>query len=419
MEKKTGKTKRQRYIIETLKLKHDPFRWSTAELELQESPADPPFFSYFVPPPTDVEGLTLPEDLRKPATAVIFGDPGSGKTTLRYALELLCRAVPDGTLVVSFPIGKHEPSLETAVIWQELTQALATDLFVQLVEQFHILNKNLDDDLLFELSEFWQAAIPGYGRKLLLHMEREKPNALSGINVWWTTWQRVVTRYTPLSKDRQTFFNRLLSFTSETSSKPTPKTNELFLQGLTLAQKIGFTQLFYLIDVVSESKNQSSNLNEYLTTILKFLNEKKTPIPLYSKLFLSRSWQIYVNDLTASSQWLTQETLFALIEWNDPDVLQSIIANRFRSAGSWIRGFNAIASQDLSDRLDQLLIASAKQSPRRLLQLANTLINAHADRDSFDPIISVNDWETMRKHWVTDETPPASLNHAQTAREEK
>ncbi len=406
--KKRDSSKREHLIKQTLKLTHDPFAFATAELELLVHPEDPPFFSYYVPPPTEPAQKELLESLRKANPVFIFGPSGSGKTTLRYMLEAFCRAVPDSTLVVSHTLGKTgAPVNEETAVWRSLTQALATDLFVQITEQWHTLT-HLAPDMVEKLGHFWYEAIPHYGRKLRLHLDRYQSNSPVGVSAWWTTWKRAAVRYTPLTPARQIFFQQLLALEAAAPTQ-TQTYQKTFSRGTQLAKEMGFTQIYLLIDVVDSRQRQNLRLENQLTLLLQTINAHSPPVPLYPKLFLPENWQDHVNKLATSLDWLTPQTLSAIIRWDKPEALHALIANRFRSAGSWIRGFNTIAGQEIANRLEEMMIQTADQSPRRLLQLANLLLDVHASREPDDWLVTAVDWNTMCQLWNDGPPLPPSL----------
>ncbi|HRQ39743.1 MAG TPA: hypothetical protein PLD25_17695 [Chloroflexota bacterium] len=417
--KLTPQSRRERFILQTLNLTHDPFAYATAELELQTRSEDPPFFSYFVSPPTTPVYDDILERIREANPVFIFGAAGSGKTTLRYALEAMCRVSPDRTLAVTYTLGKTDaPGNDVTAVWRSLTQALATDLFVQVMEQFHNMPPP-DAPLMERLARFWYAAIPHYGRNLRLHLERFQPNDVTGISpVWWTTWKRAVVRYTPLTSERLSFWQQLMTLEDKMPSEADVG-REQFYEGLLLAKTLGFGQSYILVDVVDSSKRQRLHLEDHLTTLLHVLHTLNPPIPIYPKLFLPERWQNHVNNLATSLGWLTPQTLSAIMQWNHPEALHTIIEHRFRSAGSRIIGLNTIASQDIAGRLDEMIIQTADQSPRRLLQVINLLFDAHASRDPDEPLVTAVDWNRMCQMWNYGSPNPVPIvtNHQMAGNE--
>ena len=401
-------SRRAIYLFDTLKLRHDPFAYATAELELQVDPDDPPFFSYFVDPPFAPGNISLLDKLKEPQPTFIYGPTGSGKTTLRYALETMCRTMPDRTLVTSYTLGKGEQRKPKPIsLWNDLAQALATDLFIQIVEQFDTL-PTLKTGLVRALGKYWQTIIPHFGRNLQRDLDKGQPEALTGISAWWwKTWKRAAVRYTPLTPNRHTFMRQLLTV-EVPEAKITVQPEATFQQGLILARQAGFQQVYLLIDVVDAAQRQSVILETHIKKLLELFSSFAPDIPLYFKAFLPQRMQPEIETFQHQTP-LISPSFSAIIEWNNPEMLQTVIANRFRSAGSWIRGFDVLASQEISEKLPQAILDAAQQVPRRLLQVASLLIDAHASRASAEPTITADDWQLMREMWSYSDPKPAPL----------
>ncbi|MBK7917537.1 MAG: hypothetical protein IPJ94_15020 [Chloroflexi bacterium] len=402
--------RRNEYLFQTLGLDHDPFAFASTELELPVNRDDPPFLTYFVDLPVENSSLSLLENLKQPGHAVVYGTSGSGKTMLRYALEAQCRGLADRVLVVSQPMGKGGP--KTAVPSLSPTafsEALATDLFVQTLEQFDSLLNPPDTKLTTELSHFWHTHIPNFHRNLERHLSQGKPaDAPTGISVWWRTWKRIVVRYTPLNTARVRFLTAVLA--AREGRETTATHNNAIQQGRHLAHRVGYKQIFYLIDVADTPQLNTTKLVEQLCAIPNWLSLASDEIPISLKLFLPE----HIKDTIQNSPDPCPPTLIspsfsAIIRWNHPELLQALIANRFRSAGSWIRGIEVLARQEIAAEMPNQLIKAANQSPRRLLQIVNQLIRAHAERDFGDPIITLDDWQAARASWAYGSPPLPSL----------
>ncbi len=353
------------------------------------------FFSYFVNPPYHGD-QTLLEAIKEPGHTAVYGAVGSGKTTLRYALEAACRAVPDKTLVISLEVGKSYSPIYTAQTTQKaLLEALATDLFVQLLEQHHLFQGILTPELTHKLSQFWQSTIPNFRRQIKRWLKKGEPESLVGISQWWAIWHRTIVSYTSLTQERDTFLKALRN-----QNIPITHTNTLNLQaGVELARSVGYKQVFVLLDVAGAAQINQPQLLDQVHHILENLFAFTPSLPLYLKGFLPLESKSLLNKSLQSYKQLTSPLFSALISWKDPELLQAIIVNRFRSAGSLIKGFEAIASQKIVYQISAALITAADESPRRLLQLVSLLITAHAQRDSTDPVITAEDWQTMCQLW--------------------
>jgi len=86
------------------------------------------------------------------------------------------------------------------------------------------------------------------------------------------------------------------------------------------------------------------------------------------------------------------------MEWT-PEMLRQVMEQRFRGVVRVYDGFNALANQEWHDRLDDLIIESARNSPQRMLRVASGLIDAHAFQPSEKPNIRLQDWNAMRRDW--------------------
>ena len=398
---------REVYLLQTLGLEHDPFAYATAELELQINSDDPPFLTYFVDLPVAEGEGSLLEAIKKPGHAVVYGEAGSGKTTLRYALEAQCRGLAEPVLVVSHELGKGGG--ETAVpSLQTFTQALATDLFVQTIEKFDTFPAPPDAHLTKALSSYWQQNIPNFHRNLARHLRQgQSPHMPTSISPWWRTWKRVVVRYIPLTKARKQFLEQVLAWQEkrEKVGVDTAVTDKTTLkQGGSLAKQLGYQQLYYLIDAADTPELNISTLLNHLNQINDILPDISSQIPLSLKLFLPQRIQTKLQTfLSQPENQLIFPSFSAIINWNY-SLLHVLIENRFRSAGSWIRGIEVLASQESPVNLESELILSAQQSPRRLLQILSLLIDTHANRTAIEPTITNSDLQKTFQVW-SDNTP--------------
>lgn len=401
---------RNQYLFQTLNLDHDPFAFASTELELPVNRDDPPFLTYFVDLPVENSSVSLLENLKQPGHAVVYGAVGSGKTMLRYVLEAQCRGLSDRILVVSQPMGKGGPQTpDMPLSPSAFAESLATDLFVQTLEQFDSLLNPPDAELTEELSHYWHTNIPNFHRNLERHLAQGKPvDAPTGISVWWRTWKRIVVRYTPLSTARMQFLTSVL--TVGENRERAGSHNSAIQQGRHLAHRLGYKQIFYLIDVADTLQLNTTKLIEQLCAIANWLPLTADVVPISLKLFLPERLKETLQAFPgASPAALISPSFSAIIQWNHPELLQALIANRFRSAGSWIQGIEVLASQEIAVALPNQLVKAANKSPRRLLQIVNQLIRAHVERDAGDPTITIDDWQAMRMSWAYGSPPLPSL----------
>jgi len=126
-------------FIKKIGLNHDPFETPVAEQELTR--VQDRFYSYFSTPLMSSSQEGLLRRLRKPQSSFVFGEPGSGKSTLRLTLEADCRTVLDGTLAINHALGED---IKRPLSYEEhgarLARALTVDLTLAIIEQFSPLH---------------------------------------------------------------------------------------------------------------------------------------------------------------------------------------------------------------------------------------------------------------------------------------
>lgn len=398
------------YLRDILHLNHDPFANPVAEWELQINPDDPPFFVYFVDSPyesEDREEITLLDRLQQPGVAIVYGEAGSGKTAVCYRLEAAYRETSDQAFVINHVLGKEDSQTSSEIFWHILCEALATDLFIQILERFDTLSHSLVEDLTPLLAQYWTQTIPHFSRKVQRHLAQPQPTAVTGMSAqWWPVWQRPAIRYTPLTPERINFLKRMLS---EEMTPNNVLPNEItFRQGVSLVQKIGFRQIFFLVDVVDAQHRNLDNLTAHISALWDYLLPLRLEIPFYPKFFLPISLRPFVTALVMRAPLISPD-FSAIIKWNNSQALVQLIENRFRSAGSWIKGFEVLASQEIAEVLNQAIFYTARQSPRRLLQLLSLLLDAHASRDPTDPQITAVDWQRLCDMWSYGDPKPTPL----------
>lgn len=388
---------REQYLFHTLGLDHDPFAFSTAELELQVNSTDPPFLTYFVDLPADASEDSLLDHLKQPGHAIVYGAAGSGKTTLRYALEAHSRAMVNRILVVSQPLGKGSPEATTSTNYlPSFLEAFAIDLFVQVLEQFENLPQPPDTALIHDLSCFWQRFIPSFRRTVERQLlQTNKPaDTPTGISpIWWRTWKRVVVQYTPWTQARQEFVEAVLAVEGRKGETAVADLQTI-RHGSELAHRLGYEHIYFLLDVADTPQLDIPRLMDQLRVMGEWETAVAPLLALSFKLFLPERLQ---ETLKNPQYQLPTSLIFppfsAIISWTDPELLKALIANRFRSAGSWIRGLEVLSSQEIVAELPEKLIEVAAYSPRRLLQIVRLLLNIHAAHAPEDPLITAVEWQ--------------------------
>jgi hypothetical protein len=377
-------------------LSHDPFGTPVAEQELKL--AGDIFYKYFVPPQigSSHQELNL-QALRKAQHAFIFGFPGSGKSTLRLALEADCRTVLDGTLTISHNLGEDfKKSLSLEEHGVRLARELALDLIIQVIEQFSPSKKFPSPEQIQGLQRQVQAGgnhLRRLIRRLLEHESDLGINNISDINLsmYWHTVGKAPVRYVPASKE---LFKLLVMVLPDPQS--TPKVGwENFWDGLKTARLLGFQRTLILVDGVDTRESSRQNMFELISPLLTFL-PKVHDIDLFFKFFLPVGLESLVKkELRRLSPPLLLQSQFSIMNW-DKRALQQILTQRFQSAGIRSNGLDALAESGLN--LDAKVIQASKGSPRQMLEIVHSLFRTHMLRNPDTPILRRQDWvETIAK----------------------
>jgi hypothetical protein len=383
---------RQLYLRKTLDLSHDPFAFGVTEQELGGPPDAPYFFSYYVDPPALAPGGgSAISWLRESQRALVFGAPGTGKTALRLTLEAECRSTFGGpkTLVVTYLLGDDFATpLSPAEHWQRLAQALAIDLLIQVIEQFNPLIAVPTDEQIVALRQ--QSAVAGRRTQQLLTALATDPQA--GLERFWPSLGRPAVRHIPSTP---TLRNLLARVQAAPLEPPTSRGQDLLQEGLAVAHAWGFEQIFVLVDEVDARQREPAAMLALIQPLLDSLDDWEE-VRLYFKFFLGAEmlplFEPYATDEQIS---LLPQPVQAIIHWETGD-LATLLLQRFTAAGAHLPGVDMLAGSGLTGRLNASLVQAAEGSPRRLLAVFSTLIDAHCRRDPTELLLDATDWEEMR-----------------------
>ncbi|MBN1995309.1 MAG: DEAD/DEAH box helicase family protein [Anaerolineae bacterium] len=407
---KKSNNPRLTYLLDTLELSHDPFAGPVAEQELRSSEKQPHFFAYYTDPHDPKFNKPLPQALREARNGLIFGRPGSGKTTLRYTLEAECRSVYDRTLVVTYELS-HKPTqqLTAEQHWTNIAKELALDLFIQVLEQLDALEpptetqkKQWQAQLALVWSRLWRTA-----ELILTDDFTDRENGLASL---WSRLNRPAVRYIKPSLKIVNLLKDCWLPETETVSPP-PGSDasltgaELLQTGLLAAKSWGFRQIFVLVDGVDAYEREIDKILGLITPLFDHLARWQSQ-GLFFYFFLPEEMQTpifktYENIFNS----LSYPPLSYLIHWDDA-ALAELLRQRLRAAGSHIPGFNYLAAAELAGTLEEKLIQAAQHSPRHLLRLVSALIDAHAQHAPDQPLLTAADWRRMKQFWSYDSPLP-------------
>lgn len=401
-------SKRQTFL-ERIGFTHDPFQTPVAEQELTR--LQQIFYSYYVPPHSPDIHEELLHALRTPRHTLVYGEPGSGKSTLRLTLEADCRTVLDGTLTITHILGEdidRPPTREEH--GERLARALAIDLTLAIIEQFNPLNPPPTREQIQGI----QGLIRAGGRPLrrlleviLDDLKQAEPSLdpLWGLAHRWYMVGKAPVKFVGASAELAALLAGWLS----TSAAPTAKADwEDFWQGIEVARQWGFKQFFILgdgVDSKHRSRQEMLAMLQPLLEMLSILEKSQTFLKFFLPLELQADLE---KQLTAAQNDLYSSSLFSImIEW-DEVALRRLLAERLRAACTPGRTpyptLDSLAEPGFA--LEERVIQAARGSPRRLLKVVSDLIDAHLLNNPDATRFSQADW---KRYWQSIENDNAQF----------
>ena len=195
------RARRERLYLKTIGItRSDPFVMPVSEQELEFSQSavsdgarQPSFFDLVAPPPLhNLPHMSIDESLkllREPRTSFIYGVPGSGKTTLRLALDAYLRQKPDRTLSITYRYFPIKPTADHH--WHALAKELAVDLFIQIVEQFESFRNPTPEQIEALRAQIVVGKLTHLVDRIL---DNPEPSSLWGLSAYWPSVYRATVR---------------------------------------------------------------------------------------------------------------------------------------------------------------------------------------------------------------------------------
>lgn len=391
-------------FLQAIGVNGDPFATPVAEQELNRDDPETSFYSFFSEQiSSDLpEPLSVFDALRGPRHTFVYADPGGGKTALRLALEADSRHERSHTLVISYVMGEDvRGSIEPGKHWQNLAQALALDLYVQLLERLSPNAPEPTPQQLAALHEQMFASGCYLSRLVAKILDEPHPKAPAGIGSYFPLVGRSAIRYVPATPALLRLAR--LSIPPAAMAQRRMEGSAALQAGIRAARLWGFQQILIAVDGVDTRERSTDTMLALLLPLLEKLGEWEEQ-DIAVKFFLPLELQPILTEYLTDTP-LISPPIASKIEWH-PDDLRKIIQRRFGGAGSRYVGFDQLAAPEFAGELDNLILRSANGSPRRLLRIVSSLIDAHVSRAGESPKFDRLDWKRMRDTWGYDDVPP-------------
>lgn len=366
--------------------------------------------AYFVSPDYEGKnGVSLFAELQSARPSFVFGEQGSGKTMLRLGLEAICRRRHGKTLVVTFSrldelmrSRSRSQRQNPQNYWEYLTGDLATDLLIQIIEQYDFYNRRPDDAQTEELARLLNLAGGNLWRIIdrLLKLE-ETPPGRYGLGEYWGSVKRFPIHYVIWSPRLLDWLVRLRAYKQ---AKRDESGEAAFRRGVAAAATWGFENILVLVDDIHDWWLRKTPEMEKLVARLLQTAVSWNKQGVTFKFFLNNDLRPWAEKWARKREHEALQPALIDLNWKD-EKLRELLRARFRAAGSHLGGLGDLG---LGEKIDNLLIHNAKGSPAHLLRLVSELIDKYLDSDSEDLAITRDDWERAHNKVRLLESRPRS-----------
>lgn len=341
------------------------------------------------------------EELRAPDHALVYGEPGAGKTTLRLAVETYARAFPNGTLVVTYEPGRAvESEVDRAVAaagqgtaadadaaatdahLRLLAAALAVDLFIQIIEQFGLrrdLPTARQNDALCTLITTIEPRLKAVLQRL---MRGDDPTELYGFAWLWRRLDRPVVRPVVRTPQMRDWFKALRQH-GQSPGEALPDGAAMWQRALDTARLWDFGRVFVMLDGLDTYWRRPPDMLRLLDPLLRLL-PRFAAQEVNLKAFLPRELETSVAQRLEAYGVAADEVRVIVLAWTD-ERLRALVLTRYRAARSRRLTLSDLVDKEdkeFHERIDDMLIESARGNPRRLLFILHELVEVHiADPD--------------------------------------
>lgn len=391
-------------------LAYDPFSSGVTERDLA-----PDFGKVYV----DLLPSLL-QDLQRPATSIVLGNYGMGKTAARLGLEFALRhARTPRTLCVTYAPQidrlaaggpcQAEPDDgadrdRLAAHLRAITQEASVDLVVQLVERAPGQRPEAagPQDRLRRQARQRQgrAAGPVLGHRMRRALRSEEEDGIFWRGV------RAVVRHVARDDPWRSLVQDLVFPADAPPDRPATLEELLFD-----ARALGFEQIFVLIDAVDDGAIEPERYFAAIQPLLAVAGELQAQ-HLYLKCFLPLAMKPQLEALLRSAlAALTPRIKLATIDAISDANLHRLIDERIVAANTSTEGVFQLDrfGERLEVSVQERLISAAAGSPRRLIELVNALLDFHSlhgFRDGGRLWLTAAEWKRFEEVVAGSHTPP-------------
>lgn len=355
--------------------------------------------SFFVDPlyATRSQGSIF-KDLRRPMHTFLFGQPGEGKTTTRLALEAHVRAQPERTLIVTYEPGRADVSPTLDDHYRRLVEAMAVDLFVQVVEQFAYRRRKPGGRQTAGMVWLLSLAGPAMIRVLDLLVHGKEPSHIWGYAELWHFLDRPVVRPVVRTERLRVWLRDVQARLEGLKERPLalPSAYKAWRRALTIARQWGFRQIFVAVDGVDTWQRTEEQMMVLVAPLLR-VADGLARRSVWLKGFLPLALR---EPVAAALRRLPPDQWQSLVLSWEKERLAAMLYARFRAAESARLGLSDLAEPSLKKTFDESLLDKAHGSPRRLLTIIDQLINIHIGRGPSGRPVTEEEWQKAQKQTV-------------------
>jgi len=350
-----------------------------------------PLFSplaFFVDPvyARRLDGFIL-EELRRRQHSFVFGRPGAGKTTTRFALEAHIRTEPRRTLNVTVDY-TGQAAVDAADLNRRLIRAIATDLFVQVVEQF--AHRQAEPTAAQDEAMLWLLARGGRELRRVLErlLSEREPSPTWGLAALWRLLNRPIVRPAMPTELLKTWLTSLQERLTSSEAVANPAGSWQDAVKATHAWEI--ETIFLAIDGIDTEQRTRRDMMKILRPLLD-----KAPAfaaqGIYLKGFLPLELRDDVQQRLLRAGVADEDARFIELHW-ERQRLQALLMERYIAAGAARRSLTDLVTPELGD-IDERVLVEANGSPRRLVTLIDQLITVHTARPPVMRPITDAEWK--------------------------